>query len=298
MARAVQIDKISAVVNSDVILLSDVERFERTVTLRKELDPLFGFSQELEGDKANRQKILEFLVQEKLVTQNFKISDAEVETEVQSVQRNNSLDREQLIAFLKNKGFEFNEYFELMRIGLAKRTLLDKEIRTRVNVSDDDVRNYYVNNVAKKSNIPLEYSLQLISISQASYKTPRAAEETAHAALRDIQQGEPFAEVARRVSDDPSAHNGGELGYFATEALAEPLRSAVRSLQIGSISDVLKGPKGFMIVKLIDARSTESEAFKAQKEQLREELAKEEYKKQLVIWAERARNESYIHINP
>ena len=296
-AQATLIDKITGVVNGDVILLSDVERFERTITLRKELDPLFGFSEELEGAKATREKILDFLIQEKLITQNFKIADSEVEQEIQGVQHSNNLDREQLLEFLKTKGFTFPEYFELMRVGLAKRNLLDREIRTRVNVSDDDVRNYFYNNAMKTSKVPLEYSLQLIVISPKTFKTPVAAQDAAETALRAIKQGEPFADVAKRVSDDPSAQSGGEIGFFSAETLAEPLRSAVRGLQIGNMSEVLKGPNGYMIVKLIDARSTESEKLKAEKEQIREKLAKEEYKKQLFLWAERARNTSYVHIN-
>ena len=296
-AHAGLVDKIAAVVNSDVILLSDIQRFERTLTLRKELDPLFGFSEDMEGGKPGRAKVLDFLIQEKLITQNFKIPDADVEQEIQSVQRNNNLDRNQLLDFLKSKGFTYDEYFDLMRVGLSKRNLLDREIRTRVNVSDDDVRNYFFNMAMKNSSVPLEYALQLIVVSPGSYKSPRDAEEAAHQALRAIKQGEPFAEVAKRVSDDSTSQSGGQLDYVPGEQLAEPLRSAVRKLQIGSVSEVLKAPNGYLIAKLVDARSSESQKLIEMKEQIREQLAKEEYKKQLFIWAERARNNAYVHVN-
>src|SRR5262249_1818072 len=132
------------------------------------------------------------------------------------------------------------DYYELMRTGLSKRTLLDKEIRTRVNISDEDKRNYCYNTVMKTSKAPLEYSLQLIVVSPSSYKTPKAAQEAAESALRSIKQGESFEEVARRVSDDPSSKNGGKLDYVSSDQLAEPLRSEVRKLQINNISNVLK----------------------------------------------------------
>lgn len=296
-AHAVLIDKIAAVVNNDVVLHSDVERFERTLGLRRELDPLFGINEDMSRGNLSRAKVLDFLTQERLVTQNFKIADQDVETEIQSVQRTNNLSREQLVEFLKQKDYDFTSYFELMRIGLAKRNLLDREIRTRVNISDDDVKNYYYNMAVKNESIPLEYSIQLIVVSNDSYKTPQAARETAERASRALKQGEEFKEVAKRVSDDPSSGNGGELGYFSSEQLAEPLRSAVRKLQIMHTSDVLAAKDAFMIVKLLDARSTESDGLTRAKEQIREQLAKEEYKKQLVIWAERARNNAYIRVN-
>lgn len=296
-AQAALIDKIGAVVNNEVVLLSDVEKFERNLDLRRELDPLFGINEDMARGNPSRAKILDFLIQERLVTQSFKIADQDVETEIQSVQRTNNLSRDQLVEFLKQKNFDFTSYFELMRVGLAKRNLLDREIRTRVNISDDDVKNYYYNMAVKNASIPLEYSIQLIVVSLDSYKTPQAAREAADRALRSLKQGEGFAEVAKRFSDDPSAGNGGELGYFSQEQLAEPLKSAVRKLQIQQTSDVLSAKDAFMVVKLLDARSTESDGLIRAKEQIREQLAKEEYKKQLVIWAERARNNAYIHLN-
>lgn len=296
-AHAFQVDKIAAIVNNDVVLNSDVDRFERTVSLRRELDPLFGFSEGVSGGKPSRQQVLEFLVQEKLIGQQFKVTDTEVEQEIQSVQRNNRLTREDLIGFLRSKGFEYDEYFELMRVGLQKRALLDREIRSRVNISDEDVRNYFYNLAMKNASIPLEYSIQMIVVGFRSYKTTTAAQQAAQEALRSIRQGESFAEVAKRASDDPSGPAGGELGYLPGEQIAEPLRGAVRKLQIGNVSDLIKTPAGFLIVKLVDARSTESRKFTEMKEGIREQLAKEEYKKQLFLWAERARNNAYVHFN-
>ncbi len=295
---AVLVDKIAAIVNNDVVLNSHIEHFEKTTSLRKELDPLFGFSLELENAKPNRNQILEFLIQEHLIAQNFKVQDSEVEQEIQSVQRNNNLTRETLVEFLKSKGFTFDEYLELMRIGLQKRTLLDREIRSRVNISDDDVRNYFYNLAIKSSKAPIEYQLQIISIHFKTYKNSFAAQQTAEEIWRSLKRGEAFSDVAKRASDDSSAHNGGDLGYVSYETLDEALRPSVQKLRIGEISDLIKGSQDYKIIKLNDIRSTESQKFLEMKEQIRELLAKEEYKKQLYLWAERMRNNAYVHVNP
>ncbi len=296
-ARAALVDKIAAIVNADVILSSDIDRFERTISLRRELDPLFGFSAEMEDGKPTRAQILEFLVQERLIGAAFKVADPEVEQEIQTVQRNNRLTKDDLSEFLKSKGFNYEQYFELMRVGLQKRNLLDREIRSRVNISDDDVRNYYYNQIAKTASTPVEYSISLISINFKTHKSSRAAEQAAEDALKSIRQGEAFADVARRVSDDASASSGGDLGYLHSEQLAEPLKTSVKRLRIGALSDLIRTPAGFMIVKLADIRSAENQKLVEMKEQIREQLAKEEYKKQLFLWAERARNGAYVHVN-
>lgn len=296
-AQAVLVDKIYATVNSEVILLSDIEQFEKTKPLRKELDPLFGFSAGMDTDKPDRKTTLEFLITERLIAQNFKVSDAEVDQEVLSVQRNNKLSREDLIEFLKSKNFVYDDYYELMKVGLQKRALLDREIRNRVNISDDDIRNHYFNTLSKNSTAPMDYNISLIAINFQTYKNAKAAEQMAQETLQRLRQGENFAEVAKSVSDDPSAQNGGELGFLSQDALADSLKASVKKLQIGALSEIVKTPTGLVILKLNDIRSGENQKMLEAKEQIREQLAKEEYKKQLYLWAERAKNTAYVHVN-
>lgn len=297
VSHAFLVDKVAGIVNSDVVLLSEVERFRKTVGLRKELDPLFGFTGDIGDPKTVKdEKILDFLIQERLVGQTFKKSDNEVETEITTVQNNIHFTREQLKDYLKSQGYSLEEYFELMRVALQKRDLLDREIRNRVTISDEDVRNYFYNVTAKNEAIPLEYSIQLITIENKNYKDSKAALHAAQDALRSIKHGEPFVEVAKRLQIDASGPPI-DLGYLASDQLKEPIKSIARKLQIGEMSDVVKASDGYFIVKLSDARSTESQKFIELKEQIREQLAKEEYRKQLTLWAERARNNAYVRTN-
>lgn len=297
-AHASLIDKVAAVVNNDVILLSDVERFEKTLELRRELDPLFGLSDDVAKPHPDRTSILDFLIQERLIYQTFKIADSEVEQEVLNVQRNNNLSREQLGEFLRSKGFNYPEYFELMRAGLSKRTLLDREIRTRVNITDEDVRNYFYKNAQSSGQVPFEYAIQVIVLQTSSYKSPSATTAAAQEALQALRQGESFGEVAKRYSDGGAVSDSGESEYLSADQLAEPIRSAVRKLQIGGVSDILQTPSARMIVRLVDARSSETQRLQEAKERVRETMARDEYRKQLRLWAERSRNNAYIHINP
>lgn len=291
------VDRVVAIVNNEVILNSELDQFYKTLQLRKELDPLFGFNQELTSGAPKRDDILKSLTHEKLIAQQFKITDVEVDQEIQSVLKNNNLSQDSLNQFLKSKGFDFNQYYELMRMGLQKRNLLDREIRTRVNISDDDIKNYFYNQAIGNSSVPLEYSIQMITINSKSYRKLDAAEKTAKDALKSIQRGESFEEVAKRVSDDASASDGGTVGFISSDHLSEPLRGSIKKMQIGQVSDVIHGSDGFFIVKLLEVRSTESQKLAEMKETIREMLAKEEYKKQLMLWSERAENNAYIHIN-
>lgn len=291
------VDKIVAIVNNELILLSDMTRFQSTLSLRKEIDPLYGLSESSSQLATDRKALLQYLIEERLAAQAFKISDSEVEQEIKNVMKTNNLDQTQLEAFLKTKGFDYDDYSEVMRVGLQKRNLLDREIRVRVNISDDDVKNYYYNMALKDSANSLEYSLQMIIIQTKSFKSKKLAQDTAQAALQSIRQGEPFSDVAKRYQDGGSATVNEDSGYIAGDQLTPSIRNAIKGLRIGAVSDIIAVNEALYIIRLIDARSMESKKFEEDKEKIRETLAKVEYKRQLGIWGERARSSAFIKIN-
>src|SRR5687768_11456306 len=96
-AHAVVLDRLEASVNSSLVLLSDLRKFRQVVALRAQLDPLFsGTPLASQGPKASDADIREFLIDERLILQQFPVTDAEVEQEINSIQANNKIDRDTL----------------------------------------------------------------------------------------------------------------------------------------------------------------------------------------------------------
>lgn len=290
------LDRIEASVNSNLILLSDVRNFRKSVGLRSQLDPLFaGTPLATRGSGADDASIVQFLVDEKLILQQFPITDAEVEQEINSIQTNNHIDRTQLKNALKEQGYPFEDYFELIRVSAAKRNLIDRDIRTKVSISDDDIKNYFYNHSAKSSSVPYSYHVKIITFSAKNYKSSSAAYGVAKDALRQIRAGEAFEEVAKRVSDDPSAESGGDLGTMNEEQVSPAIRGELKKMQIGQVSEVLGTPSTqYFILKLADMRSTESDRLEKMKEEIRSQLAASEYQHQIVLWLDRQRQSSFI----
>src|SRR5690606_5279934 len=133
---ATSLERLEASVNNHIVLKSDVTRFRKTLALRAQLDPLFqGTTLSQAGARASDKDILEFLIDEKIILQQFPMTDTEVDSEISSIQANNHITRAQLKQAITAQGFRFQDYFELIRIGAAKRNLIDREIRTKVSVS-------------------------------------------------------------------------------------------------------------------------------------------------------------------
>ncbi len=300
------VEQVEASVNSLPILTSDIRKFREIARLRAQLDPLFsGTPVATQGATASTSDIIEFLINERLITQQYPKSDSEVEQEINSIQATNHLTRAGLREALSREGFKFPDYFELIRDSSSKRDLIDRDIRTKVSISDDDVKNYFYNHMTQSTVAPRAYHIQIISVSLANYKTPAAANQVAADALKSVQSGEAFEEVAKRVSDDPSAPSGGDLGILTEDQMSSVIRDQIKILQIGKISGVLGGPfpsersaknsNRFYFLKLVDIKSNESERFDKMKEEIRNQLASSEYQHQISLWLERQRQSAFIH---
>ncbi len=296
-AAPVLLDRLEASVNSSLILLSDVRKFRQTHKLRQQLDPLFaGTSVAAKGANSTDGDVVDFLVDEKLILQQFPVTDAEVENEVNSIQSNNHIDRTQLRTALSEQGFAFDDYFELIRSSASKRNLIDRDIRTKVTISDDDVKNYFFNHYAKAADTPSAYHLEIISVSPKNYKSVGAAREVAKRALNDIKGGESFEEVAKRASDGPTASSGGDLGVVSDDQITPTIREQVKKLKIGQVSDVFGSAQaGFNILKLVDVQSADNSRLEKMKDEIRAQLTAAEYQHQIQLWLERQRQTAFIH---
>lgn len=295
-AAPVVIDRLEASVNSSLILLSDIEHFRKLLKLRNQLDPIFaGTSVAAKGSGASNDEIVNYLVDEKLISQAFPVTDAEVEQEINSIQSNNHIDRSQLKAALSEQGFSFDDYFELIRASASKRNLIDRDIRTKVSISEDDVKNYFYTHYSPTMPGTRSYQLRLIFISPKTYKTPAAARDAAQNALKEIQSGEAFEEVAKRVSDDPSAGSGGDLGTLKEDQMSPLIRDNLKNLKIGEVSSILGDPqRGYYLLKLIDVKSDESERMQRARDEIRNQLTAAEYQHQIQLWLERQRQTAFI----
>jgi peptidyl-prolyl cis-trans isomerase SurA len=290
-------DRLEASVNATPILRSELEGFRRTLPLRAQLDPLFAGSALAErGASASDADITQALIQDRLILSAFPVGDSEVEQEVQSIQASNRIDRGRLKAALAQQGFTFDDYFELIRISTAKRNLIDRDIRTRVAVSDDDVRNHYLANLPKGAAPARAFHAKAIVLSRESYKTSAAMKAAAERAAAALKSGDSFEEVVARYSDDSSKDAGGDLGTLSEEQLSPDIRSALAGLKPGDTSAVVGNPKSrLMILKLLSVEAAEDSRFLRLKEEIRNQLAASEYQHQIQLWLARQEQQAFVH---
>jgi len=250
------VDRIVAVVNDDVITMSELE--QRLAETRRQLA-----AQRIEAppDDVLRRQLLERIVVEEIQLQlaartGIRVTERDVERAIDTIAARNRMSVEELYATVREQGFDRNAYREQIRKQLTIQQLVDREINSQITVSDSEVENF-LRNAQARARQSQEYNISHIYIpvpEAATAEQIAAARRRAEEVHRLLQSGEDFARAAVTYSQGPDALKGGALGWRSAGQLPELFLSALERMQPGDVSEVLRGPNGFHLLRLNDRR--------------------------------------------
>lgn len=254
------IDRIVAVVNNDVITNTELER--RLDETRKQLA-----AERIKAPPEDvlKRQLLERMISERLQLQlaaqlGVRVTDADVDQAIQSVARRNNMNTDALLKTLGREGLDPATYRVRIREQVTIQQLLEREIASRITVSDSEIANFLEQSRARGGG-DHEYNLSHIFIpipEAASSEQIQAAKARAEKVHTELRAGEDFARAAVTYSQGPDALKGGALDWRKPGQLPELFVTALNRLQPGGISPVLRGPNGFHILKLNDRRGGEA----------------------------------------
>lgn len=254
------IDKIAAVVNNEVILKSELDEQLATLAASRQLDT----SDSSQVAEARRQ-ILDQMIEEHLIVDYATEKKIEVTDEMIKPQVDQALEEArsrvgspaEFEKELARQGLTLDElrtrYTQEIRKQAMAQRIVDREIRSKVKITDADVDTFYRNNQAKLPLKPTAYQLAHILIVPKPEAARRAAaRDRAQRALQRLEAGETWESVCKAMSEDPTtAAGGGDLGV-ANEGDFDPqFEAAVRQLEPGQRSGVVESSFGFHIIELI-----------------------------------------------
>lgn len=250
------IDRIVVIVNDDVITDSELSQRLRETRKQLEMEKISA-----PPDAALKKQLLEKMVLERLqiqlaATTGIRISDADVDRAFETVARRNNLGVEEFRRVLSQKGIDVGAYRNQLRDQLTIQQLLEREINNRVTVTDNEVDNF-LENPQSRADMDVSYQLSHILIGipdSASPETIQAARKRAEDIHRQIGGGANFEQTAVSQSQGADALKGGNLGWKKAGELPELFLSALKNMTVGGISDILRSPNGFHILKLNNKR--------------------------------------------
>ena len=290
------LDKSVAIVNDEVILASDIDKFQQKIR-SKSYQELFGAVDP--RAVTNRDVALQMLIEEKIINQQVKkldltVTDQELDAQLKVIQKRNGISPDQLQARLKMLGATMQEYREGIRRQIERRNLVEREIKPNLEISDEQLRHFYLRNF-KPDTSEKQYKIAHLFFDG---KQPNAAERAKEVYKQLSGKPETFETMVKEVSDDKdTAENGGLLGYFKPDQLSKELRAVVPKTPVGQVSQPIKVANGYHIIKVLEASSLDFNTLsKDQKEILRNQMVGEELERKMALWVERRKAESYVRV--
>ncbi len=266
----VEVDRIVAVVNSEVITRSDLRMRVAQVTrqLSRQGTPLPA-ADVLEKQVLERQ-IMERLQLQLAAETSLRIDDVTLDRAVGRIADTNRLSMTEFRKALERDGISWDRFREEVRNEMLLTRVREREVDGRIVVSDAEVSNFLAH--PENAMGQDEYNLSHILFRAPEGATPeqlaRLRAKADDVAAR-IGRGEPFDKLAASYSDAPDALTGGNLGWRSAERLPGLFAEAVASLKPGETTPILRSAAGFHIVRVIDRKGGASSGVPAQVQQTR-----------------------------
>lgn len=300
-AQAEIVDRVVAVVNSEIVTESDLRAFNRKVDQSGMIDDLLLFGQNASVLKNNRNVQLTYLISERILDSEIKrlnlaVTLERVEQEIRDIAKRNGASRADLLNAIKAQGMNTSDYQDFIKTRIERQALIEQEISSKIRVSDEDVMNQFNKmNPNSEAGIP-EFTLSHI-VFNSKKGGPEAAQKRAEAALTRLRGGDSFETVAEQTSEDPNFANGGLLGTFKAGEFNREMEMAIQGLAAGEVSKVLPTRGGFHIVKVLSRRMISDPRYDAAKEKIRGQLFEAAFQKHFKSWLDTKREESFVRIN-
>jgi parvulin-like peptidyl-prolyl isomerase len=175
---------------------------------------------------------------------------------------------------LKNRGMTLDQYQDELRTDLVMDQVIKKEVESKIQVSEPELKKYYEKNIAKfKTQDKARASVILIkSPPDSSPERERKVRKKMESILTQIKAGTEFDGLAKKFSQDSLASKGGDLGFFEKNKMFPPFSERAFSMKVGEVSEIFKTKHGFHILKVTDKKPGVSRSFENEKENIRKTL--------------------------
>ncbi len=260
---------VSATVNGHPIMKSEVEKYFKNKVSTMQQQPTADEASMLKLDILH-QRINEEVIRQRAEKMHLVATDAEVDAKIAQLKA--PYTQEQFDAQLKAKSLTLEDVRRDVWLSMTTSKVINKEIDSKINITDSDVANYYNLHKADFNLIEPQYHLAQIVVTsvpaqQAGNLQNSKARNDAEARKKieglhnQLESGGDFSGLAMNFSEAPdTASSGGDMGFIPESRLkANPeIYNAITPLKPGQISGILpmlqgpsKKPLGYMILKLI-----------------------------------------------
>jgi peptidyl-prolyl cis-trans isomerase SurA len=309
------LERVLVKVNGEILTQTELE--QRQIFALRQKNPQLREDQ-VQGDEQLRAmltditpEVLVDAVNEMLLLQRGKelglrLADEQFTAILENIKKENKLEtEEQFQAALKQEGMTLDD----LRRSIERRMIIDRvqqtDVLAKLSISEEEAKQYYAahpEEFTTAASVTLREILIAIpeSISPTGEKgvTAAADEEAEQRAIQARQRvttgGEDFGRVAAEISDAPSKANGGLIGPIARSELAPALQDVLAKLKPGEVSEPLRTPRGYQLIKLEEASAAVQQSFEDVRDVIADKVFNQKRQGEVAKYLEKLRAEAII----
>lgn len=295
------VDRIVAVVNDDIITLSELDRSFQPY--QKRIDAAYKGPDKDKVIADGHSKILGRMIDNRLIEQRSKkagivIKDDEVMDTIKDLLGRKSIPMAEFTKTLEQEGSTLEAYRQDMKEQMTRMRLLRRELKTKTLVSDEEIGEYYVKHRQEyegKEAVRIKQILILLP-QNASRAMKIKLNADAEMIRKRVVDGESFDMLAAQFSQGPSAATGGDVGFLDKGTMLPEVDDRAFRLSKDEISEVIVSPVGFHIIKVLDRRGAGIKPIDVVREEIKAKLEEEKMEKKYEEWIVDLRKKSHIEI--
>lgn len=260
-AEVQPLNRVVAIVDNDVVMQSQLDsrlrEVQQTITQRGAALP---------PEHVLSQQVLERLIIENIQLQigersGIRITDEELNQAIGTIAQRNGMSIEQFRAALAKDGLSYTDARDQVRREMIISRVRQRRVAERIQVTDQEVQNFLASDMGKMQ-LSEEFRLANILIPVPEGASPediQAADRQARDLYQQLQQGADFAQLAIARSASETALEGGEMGWRKAGQLPPPFDKMLSALSVGQVTEPMRTPGGFIMLKLLEKRGGDSQ---------------------------------------
>ena len=296
------VDRIVAIVNDDIIVLSELNEKLKPYTDRI---AKMGYPPEKEKKMIYkvRDDIINTMVDQKLTDQEVKkfgiiIDDAEVQNTIERVKQKNALTEEEMQADLVRQGLTLESLKKNIRDQMLRARLVNVAVRSKIVITREDARAYFDSHPEEFRGEKKVHLWNIMTTTpefafDAEIKAVRAQMEKI---LARLASGETFQAIARELAVQKGPLVANDIGMFRFGVLSPELQDAVGDLQAGEHTGILDTDNGFQIFYVYKIEAGAGKEFDKVVSEIQQKIFNERVDKRFEEWLSELRHKSHIQI--
>jgi peptidyl-prolyl cis-trans isomerase SurA len=300
------IEEIIARVNNEIITLTEYEKARETAAddAKQQCQGRCTPEQLQEAIGDGQKNALRNLIDESLLVQRGKDMGISVEADVikqlDQIRIQNKLgSMEDLEKAVTSEGMNWEDFKNNIRNHLLTQKVIGQEVGSHINITDDEVQKYYE---AHKTEFvrPEQVALREIQVNTQGKSADElpALKKKAETALKRVQDGEDFGEIAKRYSDSTTKDQGGYLGMYKRGELAKELEDKVFAMKRNQLTEVLETKQGYLILQVLEHYDEGQQSLDKVRNEITEKLYSARMEPAMRTYLKTLREQSYVIIKP